>query len=122
MKMKFINIFTNKSLEEHDKLIRDEERKKGIEQGIKEGIEQGIKQGKTEGIDLGNKNTTKLWQEEFDKQVTSTKKNKEDMLEDINKQVLKLSEINNAKMKKSDKESAIDKQIIEVLDCIKKYK
>lgn len=118
MKMKFINIFTNKSLEEHDKLIRDEERKKGIEQGIKEGIEQG----KTEGIDLGNKNTTKLWQEEFDKQVTSTKKNKEDMLEDINKQVLKLSEINNAKMKKSDKESAIDKQIIEVLDCIKKYK
>ena len=28
MKMKFINIFTNKSLEEHDKLIRDEERKK----------------------------------------------------------------------------------------------
>lgn len=110
MKMKFINIFTNKSLEEHDKLIRDEERKKGIEQGIKE------------GMDLGNKNTTKLWQEEFDKQVTSTKKNKEDMLEDINKQVLKLSEINNAKMKKSDKESAIDKQIIEVLDCIKKYK
>ena len=110
MKMKFINIFTNKSLEEHDKLIRDEERKKGIEQGIKE------------GMDLGNKNTTKLWQEEFDKQVTSTKKNKEDMLEDINKQVLKLSEINNEKMKKSDKESAIDKQIIEVLDCIKKYK
>lgn len=110
MKMKFINIFTNKSLKEHDKLIRDEERKKGIEQGIKE------------GMDLGNKNTTKLWQEEFDKQVTSTKKNKEDMLEDINKQVLKLSEINNAKMKKSDKESAIDKQIIEVLDCIKKYK
>lgn len=110
MKMKFINIFTNKSLEEHDKLIRDEERKKGIEQGIKE------------GMDLGNKNTTKLWQEEFDKQVTSTKKNKEDMLEDINKQVLKLSKINNAKMKKSDKESAIDKQIIEVLDCIKKYK
>ena len=110
MKMKFINIFTNKSLEEHDKLIRDEERKKGIEQGIKE------------GMDLGNKNTTKLWQEEFDKQVTSTKKNKEDMLEDINKQVLKLSEINNAKMKKSDKESAIDKQIIKVLDCIKKYK
>ena len=110
MKMKFINIFTNKSLEEHDKLIRDEERKKGIEQGIKE------------GMDLGNKNTTKLWQEEFDKQVTSTKKNKEDMLEDINKQVLKLSEINNAKMKKSDKELAIDKQIIEVLDCIKKYK
>lgn len=110
MKMKFINIFTNKGLKEHDKLIRDEERKKGIEQGIKE------------GMDLGNKNTTKLWQEEFDKQVTSTKKNKEDMLEDINKQVLKLSEINNAKMKKSDKESAIDKQIIEVLDCIKKYK
>ena len=44
------------------------------------------------------------------------------MLEDINKQVLKLSEINNAKMKKADKELAIDKQIIKVLDCIKKYK
>ena len=108
--MKFINIFTNKGLREHDESIRNEAKKEGIEQGIKE------------GMDLGNKNTTKLWQEEFDKQVTSTKKNKEDMLEDINKQVLKLSEINNAKMKKSDKESAIDKQIIEVLDCIKKYK
>lgn len=110
MKMKFINIFTNKSLEEHDKLIRDEERKKGIEQGIKE------------GMDLGDKNTTKLWQEEFDKQVNIANENKENMLEDINKEVLKLSEINSTNMKKADKESAIDKQIIEVLDCIKKYK
>lgn len=120
--MKFINIFTNKSLEEHDKLIRDEERKKGIEQGIKEGIEQGIEQGKTEGIDLGNKNATKLWQKEFDNQINTANENKENMLEDINKEVLKLSEINSTNMKKADKESAIDKQIIKVLDCIKKYK
>lgn len=104
--MKFINIFTNKGLREHDESIRNEAKKEGIEQGIKE----------------GNEKATKLWQKEFDNQVNIANENKENMLEDINKEVLKLSEINNAKMKKSDKESAIDKQIIEVLDCIKKYK
>ena len=104
--MKFINIFTNKGLREHDESIRNEAKKEGIEQGIKE----------------GNEKATKLWQKEFDNQVNIANENKENMLEDINKEVLKLSEINSTNMKKADKESAIDKQIIEVLDCIKKYK
>ena len=104
--MKFINIFTNKGLREHDESIRNEAKKEGIEQGIKE----------------GNEKATKLWQKEFDNQINTANENKENMLEDINKEVLKLSEINSTNIKKADKESAIDKQIIEVLDCIKKYK
>lgn len=104
--MKFINIFTNKGLREHDESIRNEAKKEGIEQGIKE----------------GNEKATKLWQEEFDNQINTANENKENMLEDINKEILKLSEINSTNMKKADKELAIDKQIIKVLDCIKKYK
>lgn len=104
--MKFINIFTNKGLREHDESIRNEAKKEGIEQGIKE----------------GNEKATKLWQKEFDNQINTANENKENMLEDINKEVLKLSEINSTNMKKADKELAIDKQIIKVLDCIKKYK
>ena len=104
--MKFINIFTNKGLREHDESIRNEAKKEGIEQGIKE----------------GNEKATKLWQKEFDNQINTANENKENMLEDINKEVLKLSEINSTNIKKADKELAIDKQIIKVLDCIKKYK
>ena len=62
--MKFINIFTNKGLREHDESIRNEAKKEGIEQGIKE----------------GNEKATKLWQKEFDNQVNIANENKENML------------------------------------------
>ena len=65
--MKFINIFTNKGLREHDESIRNETKKEGIEQGIKE----------------GNEKATKLWQKEFDNQINTANENKENMLEDI---------------------------------------
>lgn len=95
--MKFINIFTNKGLKEHDEKV------------------------KYEGIKEGNAKATSEWQKEFQSLIEEKKQERKEMLKKINTEIINLSNINKLNLKKAEKEKAIDEQIIKTLELIKEY-
>ena len=97
MKMKFINIFTNKSLEEHDEKV------------------------KYEGVKEGNAKAAEIWKKEFENLIEDKRQEKIKMLKEINTEIINLSNINKLNLKKAEKEKAIDEQIIKTLELIKEY-